>query len=254
VTLTGDAFEALAGQQAELAGLVKGLDEAAWQRPSACEGWTVADVVLHLAQTNEMAIGSAAGRFGETLAELTSGLAATGSVDAGADAMVARDRHLSAAAIRDRWSTSAARLGDALDACDPADRVEWVAGRLSARTLATTRLAETWIHTGDVAVGLGRLLAPTDRLWHIARLAWRTLPYAFGRDGRALTGPVGFELQGPGGDTWPFGMDEGPLTVIRGDALELCLVAGRRADPSDTTLTGEGPDADAVLALVRTYA
>ena len=41
------------------------------------------------------------------------------------------------------------------------------------------------------------MLEPTDRLWHIARLAWRTLPYAFGRAGREPTGPVAFELRSP---------------------------------------------------------
>jgi hypothetical protein len=34
----------------------------------------------------------------------------------------------------------------------------------------------------------------------------------------------------------------------------LCAVAARRVAPSATSLVGEGPDADAVLALVRTYA
>ena len=75
---------------------------------------------------------------------------------------------------------------------DPHARVTWVAGELSARTLATTRLAETWIHTGDVAPAFGSS-SPTVRLWHIARLAWRTLPYAFARPG--ATGPVAFELR-----------------------------------------------------------
>ena len=32
------------------------------------------------------------------------------------------------------------------------------------------------------------------------------------------------------------------------------MVAARRVDPSDTGLTGEGPDTEAVLELVRTYA
>ena len=48
--------------------------------------------------------------------------------------------------------------------------------------------------------------------------------------------------------------DATPLTVIRGDAVELCLVAARRVVPEDTALRGEGPDAQAVLELVRTYA
>jgi hypothetical protein len=42
--------------------------------------------------------------------------------------------------------------------------------------------------------------------------------------------------------------------VIRGDVLDLCLVAGRRRAPAETGLVSEGPDAEAVLALVRTYA
>jgi uncharacterized protein (TIGR03083 family) len=52
-----DEIEALAEQQAELSGLLADIDDSGWHRPSRCEGWDVADVVLHLAQTNEMAIG-----------------------------------------------------------------------------------------------------------------------------------------------------------------------------------------------------
>jgi uncharacterized protein (TIGR03084 family) len=129
-----------------------------------------------------------------------------------------------------------------------------VAGQLTIRTLTTTRLAETWIHSGDVAAALGVQLAPSDRLRHIARLAWRTLPYAFARDGRALGGPVAFELRGPSGDEWRFEPDEPARTVVRGEAYELCLVAARRVDPRATSLEAEGPDGEAVLALVRTYA
>ena len=244
---------ALAEQQAELSELLAPLDDADWQQPSRCEGWSVADVVLHLAQTNEMAVGSVQGRFVETVAELSRGLGPATSVDDGADLMVARDR-APGPAVLERWQGSADELRRLLDACDLHQRVMWVAGELSARTLATTRLAETWIHTGDVAAGLGRELTPTDRLWHIARLAWRTLPYAFGRAGREVAGPVAFVLRGPAADTWDFSPEAEPLTVIRGDAVELCLVAARRTDPRNTSLEGSGPDADAVLELVRTYA
>jgi hypothetical protein len=97
-------------------------------------------------------------------------------------------------------------------------------------------------------------LEPAERLRHIARLAWRTLPYAFARAERTLSGPVSFELTGPSGSTWSFVPDEDVVTTIRGDGVELCLVAARRIDPGDTGLVGEGPDAAAVLELVRTYA
>ena len=245
---------ALAEQQAELRALLDDMAPGEWQHPSRCEGWTAGDVVLHVAQTNEMALASAQGRFAEFLTEVGRGMDAAADVDEGADRMVQKERGLSPDALRDRYRTGADTLLRALDAGDPHARVQWVAGELSLRTLTTTRLAETWIHTGDVADAVGRTLVPGERLRHIARLAWRTLPYAFGRAGRSLQGPVAFELVGPEGDEWTFVPDEPPVTTIRGDGVELCLVAARRVDPSATGLVGEGPDADAVLELIRTYA
>lgn len=251
---------ALAEQQAELTGLLDGLDDSGWKAPTRCDGWDVADVVLHLAQTNEMAIGSAMGRFDETLVELTAGLEARGdggaspSVDEGAALMVEHERGMPTADLLARWSRGASTLLAQLSGMDLHTRVTWVAGQLTARTLATTRLAETWIHTGDVAGALGVTLPDTDRLWQIARLAWRTLPYAFATAGRDLAGPVAFRLVGPTGDAWDFVPDEPEVTTIRGAATELCAVAARRVDPAATGLRGEGPDVDTVLALVRTYA
>jgi len=177
------------------------------------------------------------------------------NVDDGAALMVANERDLPLADLKARWQTTVDVFLARLDDADFHRRVTWVAGELSIRTLVTTRLAETWIHTGDVADGLGIKLQPTERLKHIARLAWRTLPYAFARGGRELSGPVAFELTGPDGERWDFVPDrQTPVTTIRGDGAELCLVAARRVDPADTGLIGEGPDADAVLELVRTYA
>jgi hypothetical protein len=86
------------------------------------------------------------------------------------------------------------------------------------------------------------------------RLAWRTVPYAFMRAGRAQAGPVAFDLTSPTGARWLFEPDEPAATVVRGQAHELCLVAGQRADATNTNLTAEGPDAEAVLELVRTFA
>src|SRR5258708_1060106 len=192
------AVAALAAQQKELSSLIDGIADVAWHAPTRCEGWDVADVVLHVAQSNELAIGSATGRFDAVMAELTGGLRPAGSVDEGAALMVQRERAMSTAAVRGRWSSGAARLVEVLDGMDLSTRVTWVAGELSARTLATTRLAETWIHTGDVASALGVTLAPGDQLRDIARLAWRTLPYAFALAGRTLHGPVAFRLVSPG--------------------------------------------------------
>lgn len=248
-----EIVSALAEQQDELAGLLADLDADGWARPSACAGWSVADVVLHLAQTNEMAVGSARGDLPAVMHRLAEGLPPARDVDDGADQMVAKERHLGPAAIHERWQRSGADLRAALLDCQPGDRLLWMVGDLAARTLGTTRLAETWIHTGDVATGLGVELEPADRLRHIARLAWRTIPYAFTKEGLPPPGPVTFELTAPSGAEWTFGEPSAP-TVIRGPGYDLCRVASRRVSPSDTALTAEGPDADAVLSLVRTWA
>jgi uncharacterized protein (TIGR03084 family) len=248
-----DVLDALAAQHRELATILDGIGESAWQQPSRCRGWSVADVVLHLAQTDEMAVASLEGRIGEFFAERWGGSPAA-SIDDGAALMVDRERGLVVAELRERWGAAAEELLRSLRVGDPHRRVEWVAGELSVRTLATTRLAEAWIHTGDVAGGLGIEQESDGRLAHIARLAWRTLPYAFASDGRELHGPVEFDLAGPGNERWRFTPDGEPVTVVRGNGVELCLVAARRVSASATGLTASGPDGDAVLSLVRTYA
>jgi uncharacterized protein (TIGR03084 family) len=249
-----EVLDALRQQHAELAGLIEGLDAVGWQRPTRCDGWTVADVVLHLAQTDELALASARGRFAAGLDVLAGGLEPRGNVDDGAAAMVARDRGMPGEQVGGRWRAGAKALDETLAASDPHRRVRWVSGELSTHTLATTRLAECWIHTGDVAEALGVVQEPTDRLQHIARLAWRTLPYAFARADRRLSGPVAFDLEAPSGGRWRFAPDDEPTTVITGLGADLCLVAARRTDPAATSLRADGPDGAAVLELVRTYA
>ena len=243
----GDRVEtivaALAAQQAELTSL---LQDDAWDRPSRCEGWSVADVVLHRAQTNEMAQASIDGTFGEWVQRFPTD---SRDVDDGADRLVARERGLPIAELRQRWVDGATRMCDSFRAIDPSARVQWVAGTMAARTLATTRLAETWIHTNDIAP-----VPPTDRLEHIARLAWRTIPHAFGREGLPAPGPTAFRLRAPGGGAWSFEPDGEPVNVIEGDAVELCEVASRRVPVGATSLRASGPDAARVLELVRTWA
>lgn len=247
-------IDALDEQQAELEGLLAALDDAGWATPTRCPGWSVADVVLHLAQSNELVIaGADPDRFAEVFRTFMGGGAAA-NVDEGAESAVQAERGRPNAELLARWRASVAGQRAHLAACGPADRLPWVIGTLPARTLATTRLSEAWIHTGDVADALGRPLEITDRLWHIARLAWRTLPYAFTRAGQKLSGPVAAELTAPSGAAWTFTPDEPAATVVRGPGADWCLVAARRLPPDESKLVAGGPDAAAVLELLRTYA
>ena len=232
----------LAAQHGELATVLAGLDDDGWARPSRCEGWSVADVVTHLAQSDELAVASLAGAF-------DGDLGGAANVDEWAAQAVGGEVDRTPAATLARWMAATEGVRAGLRTSEPNRRVTWVAGTLSAQTLAATRLAECWIHTNDIAD-----VAPTERLRHVARLAWRTLPYAFTRAGRELHGPVAFRLTGPTGAPWTFDPDEPPATVITGDGVELCDVAGQRRAATTTSLTGTGPDVAAVLDLVRTFA
>ena len=250
----GDVVDALAAQQAELAELVADRTEDELRRPTRCEGWSAADVLLHLAQTNEAAVASVEGRLGEFSLGGVDGVEAT-DVDELADLAVRAESAVAPAEVRARWQASAAAQEAAFRTADPHARVLWVEGELAARSLASTRLSETWIHTVDVASAFGVVPDPTERLWHVARLAWRTVPYAFARAGRPLQGPVAFELRAPDGATWSFRPDDAdPATTVGGPAADLCEVAGQRAVAADTDLSADGADALAVLALVRTFA
>ena len=249
-------LSALNQQQDELDGLLRDLDEAGWALPSRCPDWSIADVVVHVAQTNEAAAASAEGHP-EGVAAVFRNAAREAPAGATIDDLVAltvaAERGKPGNEVYERWRASAAAQIKALAACDPGARLPWAVGDLSAVTLATTRLAEVWIHTGDVAAALGRQQTAGAHLKPIARLAWRTLPYAFARSNRTLSGPVALSLTAPDG-IWEFTPDEPAATTVTGPVLDFCLVAARRADPSDTALTATGPDAEAVLELVRTFA
>lgn len=253
-------LDALAGQLDEVRSLVADLDDATWAAPSGCAGWSISDVLLHLAQTNELAVQSA--RLEPLTApsapgdsEAISMAEATGAdpIDSIVDRQVAAERGAPAGKVYERWDRSARDMVAAFDAIEPATRVTWVVGEMAARSLATTRIAETWLHAGDICAGLGVEHVPTDRIWHIARLTHRTVPYSVERAGESLDGTVRFELQSPGGETWSFGPDDAP-TVVRGPAADLCLVAGQRLALADAALEGDGPGADVVLRTVRTWA
>ena len=245
-------IEALDAEQRGLAALVDVLDRDGLSRPSACSGWTITDVLLHLAQTNELAVASVAQRFADAVGSAPP-VGEVSSVDEWADAVVDAERGTDPVVVRDRWAASAATQVQVFAACDPDARVQWVAGDMAARTLATTRLSETWIHAGDVAEGLGTTVESTDRLWHIARLVQRTVPYSYLRAGREPHGSVGFRLWSPSGEPWTFGPADA-ATVVSGPAAELCAVAGQRLDATVSSLRADGPDAADVLELVRTFA
>ncbi len=224
-----DLLHALADQHAALAALVDRCSAADWERPTRCEGWDVGAVLLHLAQTDELALASARGELdnyhGGFIVDDRGQRTVT--VDDAAAAQVDVERAAGAEVIGRRWHAASEAMRAEFAVGDPHRRVTWVSGKLSLQTLVATRLSECWIHADDIASALDIELAPTDRLRHIARLAWRTLPYAFEQAGIAMHGPVALDLTAPSGEHWQFDPDEPALTTITGSAADFCAVAAR---------------------------
>jgi uncharacterized protein (TIGR03084 family) len=251
--VTSDVFEALAQEYEAIEAMLGSLDAASWSAPSLCAGWTVADVVLHLAQTEESVLVStrAAERPDALMARASR--RAMGTIDDVVEEWVDAERSTTPAERFDRWKRGWRGCLAALTAADPESTFQWATNALKPRTLATTRLSEHWIHANDIAQPLRIEYPDTARLWHIARLAHRTIPYAYRRSGLSDPPSVRVELLSPDEESWVFGGEAS--VVISGTASEFCRIAARRLDPDDArTIVTEGDKGAEVLSVVRTYA
>jgi uncharacterized protein (TIGR03084 family) len=239
-------FDDLAAEQDRLEDILSGLDKAQWTSPSSADGWAVADVVLHLAQSEEGVRASVSGT-GRDLRP-----ASDTTVDEAMDRLVRAER-TSPAEVFQRWREARHASVAALRSADPARPLPWVEAPLKPATLATTRLAEHWAHALDITGPLGIDLPDTDRLRHIAWLAHRSLPYAL-----ALAGgqphEVSCELTAPNGtDVWRYGPADAESSIT-GPAGAFCRVAAQRLSPEESGLRTSGPHAAAALKVLRTYA
>ena len=226
--------------------LLQSLDEAAWLTESSAAGWTVADVVLHLAQSEEAVIDAAAGRN-----LLESRQLVGSSVDEIMDNWVRAER-AAGDVVFDRWQHAWRGAIAGLRAADPQQPLPWVAAPLKPNALATTRLAEHWAHMLDVVRPLRLDYPDTDRLQHIAWLAHRTLPYGFTVAGEEPA-DVYVELVAPSGATWAYGSPDAEST-IRGDAGAFCRVGAQRLAPEKSGLETTGPAGATALRVLRNYA
>jgi uncharacterized protein (TIGR03084 family) len=240
-----DVFTDLEAELAQMEAMLDRLTPDQWLSPSVAAGWSIADVVLHLAQTEEaipLSVGAedeAGWREGDE------------HVDEMVEQWVRRERD-EPARIFERWRSAHRRSVATLRAAEPDRKVRWAAAPLKPATLATTRIAEHWAHAFDIAAPLGLDYPDTDRLRHVAWLGHSTLPYAFGLEGLEPQ-PVFVELTSPTGETWTFGDPSAP-THVRGPAAEFCRIGARRLMPEETSVVATGPAAEQTLRLLRNYA
>jgi uncharacterized protein (TIGR03084 family) len=240
-----EVFEDLEAELDRLEVILGELDGAAWAAPSGAAGWTVADVVLHLAQTEEAVVATVAGA-GALLAR------DAGTVEEMMGRWV-RDEHAAPEVAFQRWRAARRLALDALREADPARPLIWAEAPLRPTTLATTRLAEHWAHGLDITVPMAIPFPDTARLRHIAWLAHRCLPYAFSLVGEKPH-EVFCELTAPDGSTtWRYGPPDAE-SAITGPAGAFCRVGAQRLKPDKSGLAARGPYASLALRVLRNYA
>jgi uncharacterized protein (TIGR03084 family) len=242
-------FDDLEAEQDSIEAILDGLDDTGWATPSAAAGWSVTDVVLHLAQTEEAVISSCGGQG--LLDELPPYVAGATDMDDVMQRWVEAER-AEPAVVFERWRRARRGAVAGLRATSPGTRLPWATGSLSPTPLATTRLAEHWAHALDIVDPLSIDYPDTDRLRHIAWLAHRSLPYGFSVAGEEPH-EVFCDLTAPDGSPWTYG-DPAAESRITGPAGAFCRVGAQRLAPEDSGLTTSGRHADVALRVLRNYA
>jgi uncharacterized protein (TIGR03084 family) len=230
--------------------VVAELEETAWLNPTPADGWTIAHQIAHLAWTDQQALLAATDPDGFARAVSEAGTALSEAVDDAADAGAtdAPGRLLA------RWREGRTELAEQLAALPDGTRLPWFGPPMSAVSMATARLMETWAHGVDVTEALHHPPSVSRRLRHVAHIGVRTRDFAFRQNG--LTPPAEefrVELTAPDGDTWTWGPEDAAQRVT-GPALDFCLRVTRRRHRADLALVATGPDADRWLDVAQAFA
>jgi uncharacterized protein (TIGR03084 family) len=244
----GVLMEDLIGDlRAETADLDRILGPGVWDVPTPADGWTVRDQIAHLAWFDDAAVRAATAPE-DFRTEVRD--------SAGTDPDTLLDEHRTTPGeeVREWFLTSRRRLGEVLIGLDPRMRVPWYGPDMGVASFATARLMETWAHGQDVADALGVRRAPTGRLRHVADIGVRALPWSFIVHGRtAPSVPVRVELALPDGGRWAAGPADA-TDVVRGPALDFCLVVTQRRHPADVALEVSGPVAKEWIDIAQAFA
>ena len=194
-----DRVGALRREREDVLAFCRLLGDDEWKAPSGCPGWSVQDVVAHLAAT-------AHGTFTPWLFKIM----ASKSVERTNDADVEGRRDRTPAEVLAEYETWSARFTKLMQAgqLPVVGAAPLPLGDIGRYPLALITSAIVFDHhthlRHDLAPALGRSSPPTDEGRMAVALEWMlaVLPQV-GRDSLAfMDRPVLLTLEGPGGDTW----------------------------------------------------
>lgn len=240
----------LRAESDDLDRIVSSLDDEQWALDTPAEGWTIAHQVAHLAWTDEQATVAA-----EDPDEFVNRLKIAAEDPMGfVDSAAAEGAERPPAELLADWRAGRARLEEALLAVPAGGKIQWFGPPMSAASMATARIMETWAHGQDVADALGTTREPTERLRHVAHIGVRARDFAYLV--HQLAPPAErfrVELTGPGGGSWTWGPEDAEQRVT-GNGVDFCLLVTQRRHRDDCDLLATGADADEWLNIAQAFA
>lgn len=238
----------LANEVQALNAMLTTLSPEEWSRVTPAPGWNVADQVIHLGLFDRRCMWSMVDP--DQFAADLQGMRTNGGVDGIHDA----ERHRTPEDLLEWWRTGSADLLAASRTTDLSARCAWYGPAMSATSMLTARLMETWAHGYDIADAVGHTPTPTHRLKHIAHIGVRARPFAFAANKREMPdGEVFVSLTAPSGEMWTWG-DESSPSRVRGEALGFCLAVTQRRHVDDCGLTAEGELAQQWMSIAQAFA
>jgi uncharacterized protein (TIGR03084 family) len=230
--------------------LVAGLDDDGWRLATPAPGWSIAHQIAHLWWTDRVslvAVTDEAG-FGDILGDAARN--PTGFVDEGAEQLATS----APAEMLAGWRSTRRSLHDELRKVADGRKLPWFGPPMSATSMATARLMETWAHGLDVADALGVRRTPTVRLRPIAHIGVRTRDFAFTVHGLPVPPePFLVELAAPDGSTWSWGPADAEQRVT-GSAEDFCMLVTQRRPRAELDVTAVGADAQTWLTIAQAFA
>lgn len=250
MALIDDLVSALDAESESLDALVAPLTPEGWATPTPSAGWTIAHQIGHLLWTDRaslLAITDADAFAAQVRSALTD---PSGFVDEGAEQEAARDpRDLLA-----DWRATRGRLAGALAAVPDGTKLPWFGPPMSAPSMATARLMETWAHGLDVADALGVQREATDRIRNVVHLGVRTRNFAYMvYDLPVPDADFRWEITAPSGELWTWGPEDAE-NVVRAPAEDFCRLVTQRSHPDDLDLELIGDQARRWAPIAQVFA
>lgn len=240
----------LRAESDDLDALIAELPATQWALATPAPGWTIAHQIAHLLWTDRVSLLSVTDEAGFNVVLGAAAEDPTGFVDRAAEGLALT----APAELLADWRVTRSLLHDALLTVADGRKLPWFGPPMSAPSMATARLMETWAHGLDVADALGVQRPPTARLRSIAHIGVRTRDFAFAVHGLpAPTDVFHVELRAPDGSAWSWGPVDAAQRVT-GSAEHFCLLVTQRRPRAELDVTAVGPDAEQWLTIAQAFA